>query len=67
MHTMEVESKQFDKNNRFMRFIIASRHVHSSIQRLAGLGHIWSYKTSSKNVCTIQKKKKKKKKKKHVT
>ena len=48
VHMMKVESKYLKKNNHFMRFIIASRHVHSSIQRLEGLGQILSYKTSSK-------------------
>ena len=45
--------KVFDKNNHFMRVVVASRHVHPSIQRLTGLSHIWSYKTSSKKTKQI--------------
>ena len=40
MNIMKVESKYLTKYNRFMRFVIASRHVRTSIQRLTDLGHI---------------------------
>ena len=38
MRIMKVESKDL-KNNLIMRFIIVSRHVHSSIHRPIEFGH----------------------------